>query len=291
MTEAVNKLAKYGRSFSLAGTLLPSETLNAAADLYAFCRAVDDLADETPDAVAARHALLMLRGAIMAQDISHPLASALLALHGSHGVSLSAATTLIDTVLRDLEPVRIADKGALLRYAYGAAGTVGLMMCAILDISDERAAPYAIDLGIAMQLTNIARDVIADAMSDRIYLPSAWLPEGMSPASLPSQHTQVFAAVVRLLAHADRRYRNAERGYHHLPSRMRPAIRAAARIYEDIGLGILRQGPGYLLAGRYVVPLPRKLMLMASCLGPTLRSKRASAVMPIPIHNLPGAGL
>ncbi len=291
MNEAVDKLAKYGRSFRLAGALLPSETLNHAAELYAFCRAVDDLADETLDSLAARHALLVLRTAIMTKDTAHPLALALLALHRSHGVSLSAAIRLIDTVQQDLGPVRIADEGALLRYAYGAAGTVGLMMCAILDISDERAARYAIDLGIAMQLTNIARDVMADAASDRIYLPSTWLPGGLSPASLPSQHTQVFAAVVRLLALADRRYRNAERGYHHLPSRMRPAIRAAARIYEEIGLGILRQGPDYLLAGRYVVPLPRKLMLMAKCLSPDLQSKRASAVPPIPIHNVPGAGL
>lgn len=291
MTQAVDKLAKYGRSFRLAGTLLPSKTLNHAAELYTFCRAVDDLADETPDTVGARNALLLLRAAIIAQDISHPLAIALLALHRSHGVSLSAAITLIDTVLQDLNPVRIADEGALLKYAYGAAGTVGLMMCPILDISAARAAPYAIDLGIAMQLTNIARDVIADAASDRIYLPSTWLPEGMSPAFLPLRQTQVFAAVIRLLDLADRRYRNAEHGYHYLPSRIRPAISAAGRIYEEIGLGIRRLGPDYLLVGRYVVPLPRKLILMASCLSPTMRRKSAAAVLPMPIQNVPGASL
>jgi hypothetical protein len=71
---------------------------------------------------------------------------------------------------------------------------------------------------------------------------------------------------------------------------MRPAIRAAARIYEEIGVGIRRQGPAYLLAGRYVVPMPRKLLLMAACLMPALRTARENSVLPIPLHNLPGTG-
>jgi len=275
MTEAINNLAKYGRSFRLAGRLLPVAILNHAAELYTFCRAVDDLADETPDRTIAQHDLLALRAAILARDPSHRLAVPLLTLHRSHGVSLTAAVTLIDTVLQDLGPVLLADETAVLNYAYGAAGTVGMMMCAILDVSDKMATPYAIDLGIAMQLTNIARDVSADAASGRVYLPASWLPPGLGAAQLGAYPSEVFAAVGRLLDLAADRYRNAARGYQYLPPRVRPAIRAAGQIYEEIGLGILRRGPAYLTAERYVVPMPRKLMLMAGCLVPDWRIRRA----------------
>jgi phytoene synthase len=289
MTGAMNVLSRYGRTFSLAGKLLPAETLAHTAELYAFCRAVDDLADETSDPDAARRDLSALRTAILTHDSSHPLAGRLLALHESRGVSLSATITLIDTVSQDLGPVRIVDESGLLSYAYGAAGTVGLMMCAILDVTDERAVPYAIDLGIAMQLTNIARDVAADAAGGRIYLPAIWLPPGTEPDSLTSIPPAVFAAVRRVLDIADRRYRNAERGYDHLPSRVRPGIRAAGRIYEEIGRRILRRGPDYLLAGRYAVAMPRKLMLMAGCLIPHARAGTTTPALPLAIRGVPGA--
>jgi len=256
-------LARHGRTFRLAGRLLPRATLSSAAHLYAFCRAVDDMADEGMDQGAAHAGLLHLRQAVLARDASHPLAAQLFALRAS----TEAAVALIDTVLSDLGPVRVADEAALLRYAYGVAGTVGLQMCAVLGVDDPRAAPHAIDLGVAMQLTNIARDVAEDAVRDRLYLPATWLPPGLEPAGVMEAPGPVFTAVQQVLARADRRYRSAERGFHHLPPRMRPAIRAAARLYEEIGLRVLRQGPGYLHSGRCVVPLPRKLLLLAGCLG------------------------
>lgn len=263
MTGAVGVLARHGRTFRLAGRLLPRAMLCCAAELYAFCRAVDDMADEGVDSEAARAGLLRLRRAVLAGDASHPLAAQLFALQAS----TEAALALIDTVLSDLGPVRVADEAALLRYAYGVAGTVGLQMCAVLGVDDPCAAPHAIDLGVAMQLTNIARDVAEDAVQDRLYLPAAWLPPGLQPAGVMDAPSPVFAAVQQVLARADRRYRSAERGFHHLPPRVRPAIRSAARLYEEIGLRVLRQGPGYLHAGRCVVPLPRKLVLLAGCLG------------------------
>jgi phytoene synthase len=256
-------LAQHGRSFRLTGRLLPRATLSSAADLYAFCRAVDDMADESIDQDAAHAGLLHLRQAVLTKDASHPLAAQLLALQAS----TEAAIALIDTVLSDLGPVRVADEAALLRYAYGVAGTVGLQMCAVLGADDPRAAPHAIDLGVAMQLTNIARDVAEDTARDRLYLPATWLPPGLEPAGVMDAPGPVFTAVQQVLARADRRYRSVEQGFHHLPPQMRPAIRAAARLYEEIGLQVLRQGPGYLHSGRCVVPLPRKLLLLAGCLG------------------------
>ncbi len=281
-------LARYGRSFRLAGRLLPGDTLRDAASLYAFCRAVDDLADEATDPSAARTELLTLRRAVLAGDRTYPQARSFLELQASHGVRGQSAARLIDTVLRDLQPVRVADEAALMDYAYGAAGTVGEMMCAILRVRSAEALPHAVDLGMAMQLTNIARDVIDDAAHGRIYLPSTWLPADITPATLPSCAEMVFPAVRKVLECAESRYRGGQRGYIHLPLRVRPAIRAAALLYQEIGLRILRQGPAYLLAGRCVVPMPRKMVLLASCLLGSLRPPHHVAD-PANLPDLPGA--
>lgn len=263
---SVTVLARCGRSFRLAGRLLPGDTLQDAASLYAFCRQVDDLADESCDPVAARIALQALRRAVIAGDRTHLVAQPFLSLHTRHGLAAQSAATLIDTVMDDLQPVRLADEAALLGYAYGAAGTVGEMMCALLGVRTAQALPHAIDLGMAMQLTNIARDVMEDAALGRIYLPAAWLPDDVTAANLGARAEAVFPAVRRVLDCADARYRSGERGFAHLPPRVRPAIRAASRLYEEIGLRILRQGPAYLSAERCVVPRGRKLVLLASCL-------------------------
>ncbi len=281
-------LARCGRSFRLAGRLLPGDTLREAACLYAFCRTVDDLADEATDPAAARAELLALRQAIRAGDRTHVPAQSFLQLQASHGLSVRSAVTLIDTVTRDLEPVRLADEAALMEYAYGAAGTVGEMMCALLGVGTAQTWPYAIDLGMAMQLTNIARDVIEDAGRGRIYLPETWLPDDVTPGTLPECADDVFPAVRRLLEHAERRYRNGARGFAHLPPRVRPAIQAAARLYEEIGVRILRQGPAYLSAGRCVVPTGRKLVLLVSCL---IGAQRAPHLPPYQaaLPDVPGA--
>jgi phytoene synthase len=285
---SVAVLARCGRSFRLAGRLLPGDTLVEAARLYAFCRAVDDLADEATDMAAARAELLALRQAICDGDRTHVAAQPFLLLQARHGLSVRSAVTLIDTVTQDLAPVRLADEAALMGYAYGAAGTVGEMMCALLGVSTAQALPYAIDLGMAMQLTNIARDVIEDAGRGRIYLPATWLPDDVTPGTLPDCADAVFPAVRRLLEHAERRYRNGARGFAHLPPRVRPAIQAAAWLYEEIGVRILRQGPAYLSAGRCVVPTSRKLVLLVSCL---IGAQRAPHQPPYPaaLPDVPGA--
>jgi len=266
VTDALGVLARSGRSFRLAGRLLPSSILADAAELYAFCRGVDDLADEAVDPAAARAELLLLRNAVLVGDAGHPMAARLLSLRSRCNLDVTAAITLVETVLSDLDSVRVADEAELLRYAYGAAGTVGLMMCAILDARSAAAASHAVDLGIAMQLTNIARDVAEDARRGRTYLPASWLPPGLDAGRLHEAPDAVFCAVQHVLCRADRQYRSAELGYGYLPPRVRPAIQSAARIYEEIGRRILRLGPGYLAAGRCVVPMPRKLFLLAGSL-------------------------
>ena len=110
----------------------------------------------------------------------------------------------------------------------------------------------------------------------------------MWPADIPDATGPVFAAVQQVLARADRLYRSAELGYRYLPRRVRPAIRAAARLYEEIGLRVLRHGPGYLQDGRCVVPMPRKLLVLAMCLGERTHAGPHDPALHAVLCGLPG---
>jgi len=231
-------LRKQGRTFHLASRLLGAAHAERAAVLYGFCRHVDDLADESGDAMAARAALDVVRRSLCARHAQDPWTAALLALQAQTGMSLAPAHSLLDGVQSDLSPVRLADEASLVRYAYQVAGTVGVMMCAVLDVRDPRATPFAIDLGIAMQLTNIARDVGTDARMGRRYLPASWI--GDVPAcdiAAPDAALQreLRGATRRLLRLADRYYASGEAGLAFLPLRARLAILAAGRMYRAIG--------------------------------------------------------
>lgn len=231
-------LRKHGRTFHLASRLLGAAHAERAAVLYGFCRHVDDLADESGDAMAAATALEFVRRSLRTGHAEDPWTAALLALQAQTGMSLAPAHALLDGVQSDLSPVRLADEASLVRYAYQVAGTVGVMMCAVLDVRDPRATPFAIDLGIAMQLTNIARDVGTDACMGRRYLPASWI--GDVPAAdiaAPDAQLQreLRGATRRLLRLADRYYASGEAGLAFLPLRARLAILTAGRMYRAIG--------------------------------------------------------
>jgi phytoene synthase len=133
----------------------------------------------------------------------------------------------------------------LLLYCYRVAGTVGLMMAHVMGLRDEAALKHAADLGIAMQLTNIARDIVEDASMGRIYLPSAWLAEaGIPPAEIAAAEQRGRLAVVaaRLLREAGRYYGSGDAGLWHLSLRSACAVAAARSVYAEIGALLLRRG-------------------------------------------------
>lgn len=238
-------LRRHGRTFAFASHLLGARHARRAAVLYAFCRHVDDAADEARDPASARLALAAIRDSLRTGQANDPWTRAMLALQRETGMPAAPAQDLLAGVEGDLDAVRLADEDALLRYAYRVAGTVGLMMCAVLDVRDPRARPFAIDLGIAMQLTNIARDVGEDARRGRRYLPASWIGE-VSPAAIAAPDAALEAslqsATRRLLALADRYYASGEAGLAFLPARARIAILAAARMYRAIGGRIAAAG-------------------------------------------------
>ena len=249
-------LARAGKSFHLAGKFLPPERRRAATQLYAFCRGLDDLADETGDAAQIE----AVAAALEKHDASHPLASLYLTLpNPDPAPAIALARALRD----DTGPTEIADERSLLRYCHGVAGTVGLMMARVLGATDPAAAWHAIDLGIALQLTNIARDTREDADHGRRYLPAGWL--NLPPSSVRSAPELVHQAALRCLALAESYYASGIAGLVYLPPESRRGILVAARVYREIGEELRRCGPRRA-EDRVVVPAWRKATQVAGAL-------------------------
>ncbi len=238
-------LRRHGRTFFAASHLLGPVHAERAAVLYAFCRYVDDLADGAGDPESARARLSAVAWTLETGVSDDPHLAALLALQADTSMPIEPALALIAGLASDLTPVRMPDEDALIRYAWQVAGTVGLMMCRVLDVDDPRAEPFAIDLGIAMQLTNIARDVGEDARMNRRYLPASWVGE-IEPAAIllpsPSLEATLREGTRRLLILAERYYASGEEGMGFLPPRARLGILTAARMYRAIGARIAASG-------------------------------------------------
>ncbi len=250
-------LATHGRTFALASLALPADARDDAAIVYAFCRAADDAIDDRKDPAE----LAAMRAELLGHEAPRPLINAFLEIVYRRNVPVGAALELLDGVGSDVGAVRIADEAALIRYAHAVAGTVGLMMAPLLGARDPRAAEPAAELGLAMQLTNIARDVGEDAKNDRVYLPATWLAEeGVLSDFVVSGRARpdgVHRVVLRLLDRADVHYRRGEAGLRYLPLRARISIAIASRVYRAIGGVVRRKGVLALQERAVVSPLGR----------------------------------
>ncbi len=236
--KAVNVLARHGKSFHFAGRFLPREQLAACARLYSFCRYLDDLVDASPFKPDALRQLIQIQKDLKIGISLDPVVNDFLTLSNDYQISITPVEQLIQGLLSDLGDVLIEDDAQLKLYCYRVAGTVGLLMCDVLGVKDAGAHKHAIDLGIAMQLTNIARDVAEDARNKRRYLP-ADLVGNLTPTQIAAadvwHRTNLQAAVMHLLSEADRYYTSGEQGLAYLPWRARLAILVAARVYRAIG--------------------------------------------------------
>ncbi len=278
-------LAQKGRTFQLASWLLPRDSRDDAAVVYAFCRRADDLADDHADLEGIE---------AMRTELRHPTSPLMLAfaeVASRRRIPLQAADDLLKGVASDIRPpvgaapgglpsIRaVADDAALIAYAYAVAGTVGLMMARLLGAERKEALPHAVDLGIAMQITNICRDVVEDAALGRVYLPADRLRRvGIDGEHIvnrvrasPEVRRAAFEVVRDLIELADAYYGSAFNGLGALPLRTRRTALAAASLYHGIGDEVLRRGPDGLL-GRAVVPPLRKarLLFRALCRAPAL---------------------
>ena len=263
---AEETLASKGRSFHWARTFLGEPHASRATRLYAFCRHLDDLADEASSHDSAREKLLRVRSAVSSGITSDPILRDGLDLMHECRISPAIILELIEGLLSDLDSVRLPDEAALLRYSYRVAGTVGVMMCGVLDVHNPVAYPHAMDLGIAMQLTNICRDIAADAAMNRRYLPATMIGD-MEPDDLVLPEKNLLPLLRRsvswLLDQADLYYTSGERGLAYLPLRARCGILAAARVYRAIGTQLRRRDCDYW-SQRVVVGSPEKAIITAS---------------------------
>lgn len=231
-------IRRHSRSFTIASRLLPKRIRVDVHSLYAWCRTVDDAVDEATSDQSAQRILETLECDLermqRGESPVHPASLWIEPLVVGRRIDIRYAKELIAGMRMDLADFSVRDHHDLNRYCYHAAGTVGLMMTQLMGARDPLANRHAIALGVAMQLTNIARDVLEDAKRGRSYLPKISKPLEAGPSD-------VRFAVKDILAIAEQNYLVASKGLHYLPLDCRFAIRVALALYREIGREIARR--------------------------------------------------
>ncbi|MEX0670113.1 MAG: phytoene/squalene synthase family protein [Pirellulales bacterium] len=274
---AGESIRRHSRSFSFASRLLPAGKRADVERLYAWCRWCDDGVDAaaTPcQAVefvelATQDVRLIARGEVPSGSESRWLAD----LIGRHALPLEAAVALLDGMRSDLAPAAGFQEADLLRYCFRVAGAVGVLLCPILGLKDRRYLPHAAALGMGMQLTNIARDVVEDWRRGRCYLPVEWT-GGLRPGGGPPDPQGVRQGVRTILEVADGYYTAGEAGIGGLDADSRLAVRAAARIYHGIGSRIRSRGFDVLDERARVSTLGKLRLFALAMLAPVSGGQR-----------------
>lgn len=268
-------------TFYLSSLWLSPHVRPDVVKLYYFCRYLDDLADK-PNHQHQGHIATILT------DISngsnhHPISQHMHAIIETHQIPSTVAVSLIKGIQKDLTNIKIKSQQALIQYAYEVAGTVGIMMAHILDTKSTEAQHHAIDLSIAMQLTNIARDVYEDASIGRRYLPGQWLYHA-SPEIIiqrqPTTQIHVNQAIYKIIQLAEAYYASGIAGIHYLPNQYQNAILKAALLYQKIGHNLMRMSnPFQRTKTRLTLLKKLPILLKNTHLNPTLPEH------PIHLHN------
>ncbi|MEM1389116.1 MAG: phytoene/squalene synthase family protein [Pseudomonadota bacterium] len=247
MAACAEAIRHGSRSFYVASRLLPGEIRDPALALYAFCRLADDEVDLKASKAASVLALHeRLDAAYAGKPFNASSDRAFAAVIEAFEMPRALPEALLEGLAWDAMEKRYATLGELHSYSARVAAAVGAMMCVLMRVRDRHALARACDLGVAMQLTNIARDVGEDAREGRLYLPLEWLAEvGLDPEgilALPVNTPELALLTHRLLRVAQRLYGQSEAGIALLPRRARPGIYAARHIYAGIGGAIERAG-------------------------------------------------
>jgi len=238
-----NLLEKHAKSFYWASFFLSKKTFNKCSSLYNFCRTLDDLADDESRLDLKREKFLKFKEDFIKKNFDNLIIREMWYLIESENISKKIVIDLFDGVETDLEEkVVINSKKDLLVYSYRVAGTVGLMMSKILKVTNKEALKGAIDLGIAMQLTNIARDVCEDKERNRQYV------------------SHDFSAIREIINESQIFYENSFNSIRYIPFKSRFSVIVARRVYRKIGDYILKQKniDNYNKAGKIYVPMFEK---------------------------------
>jgi len=217
-------LSKHAKSFNWAGFFLSKKTYDKCSKLYDFCRTLDNIADEEVDLEAKERKFLKFKLDFKNKDYKNHIIKNIWIILEQDGISPKIVYDLFDGIESDLKyEIKIDNKKDLFIYSYRVAGTVGLMMSKILKVEDKESLKGAIDLGIAMQLTNIARDVVEDKKRNREYI------------------CHSFDSIQETIKIADTFYESSFPAIKAIPFSFRFSILVARRIYRKIGYNILKQ--------------------------------------------------
>ena len=262
---SVKDLKKEGKSFYWASFFLPKHSRKKAGKLYSICRYFDNIADkDTEDKT------IFLEDTI--EKIKNDKENVVNNFLKENNINVLIFIDLIEGLIKDQQNVKIQNKKELINYSYNVAGTVGLMMSKIIGVVNIKANSAAIDLGIAMQLTNIIRDVHEDAQMNRIYLPIDLIPHiNLSMLSgkqkLESrQENLIYNAIKILIDMSEEFYLNGFSGLKYIPYRTRLGIFIAANIYRGIGVKIHRRSKKYLKNRIYLSSFEKIIITVKSIL-------------------------
>ncbi|WP_306395946.1 15-cis-phytoene synthase CrtB [Telluria beijingensis] len=256
MRHATQTIEVGSKSFAAAARLFPPATRRSVLMLYAWCRHCDDVVDgqelgfaAAPSEHGATFELDRLydntRRAYSGEPMRDPAFAAFQEVALGHAIAPRYAFDHLAGFAMDVEEARYDTIDDTMRYCYHVAGVVGLMMASIMGARDELVLDRACDLGLAFQLTNIARDIIDDARIGRCYVPSEWLLEaGIPPdhVALPRHRAALATVAARLVDHAEPYYESATLGIAALPLRSAWAIATARNVYRQIGIEVKRRG-------------------------------------------------
>ena len=240
-----NLLKKHAKSFYWASFFLSKETFNKCSSLYNFCRTLDDIVDNDIELKIKKENFLKFKKNFLNKDLNNPIIKEMWSIINSENISEKVVIDLFDGVETDLEEkVQINSKKDLLIYSYRVAGTVGLMMSKILKVKNKDALKGAIDLGIAMQLTNIARDVCEDKVRNRQYIK-------------PN-----FSSIQETINDSEIFYKKSFNSISSIPLESRFSVIVARRVYKKIGDYILKQKntENYNKAGKIYVSIFGKII-------------------------------
>ena len=217
-----NYLAIYAKSFNWAGFFLPKKTYEKCSALYDFCREVDNIADDENKIEIKKDNFIKFRNNFINKNYDDPVIKNMWDLINEFSISTKIVDDLFEGINSDIkENVKLNSKKELLIYSYRVAGTVGLMMAKILNVHKEQSLKSAIDLGIAMQLTNISRDVIEDKKNNRFYI------------------NESFEDIKTTIKLSEKFYENSFYSIKEIPLSFRFSILVARRVYRKIGYKIL----------------------------------------------------
>ena len=219
-----NYLSLYAKSFNWAGFFLPKQTYQKCSALYDFCRVIDNIADDKGSVELKENKFKNFENNFNNKNFDDPIIKNMWDLIYEFNISLKIIHDLFEGIKSDIkEKVKLNSRKELLIYSYKVAGTVGLLMAKILNVSKKSSLKSAIDLGIAMQLTNISRDVIEDLNNNRSYI------------------NENFEEIHSTLMLAEKFYENSFHSINEIPISFRFSILVARRVYRKIGYKILKK--------------------------------------------------